>query len=49
MIEFLIEQLSAAVFYGGVGLLVGWNALPQPAFVKAQYDKAAAYVKAKLA
>jgi len=48
MIGWLIEQLGAAIVYGGVGLLIGWNVLPQPAFVKAQWDKAVAFVKAKL-
>ena len=48
MIGWLIEQLGAAIVYGGIGLLVGWNVLPQPAFVKAQWDKAFAFVKAKL-
>jgi hypothetical protein len=49
IIAWLFEQLGAAVVYGGAGLLVGWNVLPQPAFVKKYYDKAVAAVKAKLA
>jgi hypothetical protein len=48
MISFLIEQLGAAVVYGGIGLLVGWNVLPQPVWVKTMYDKAVATVKEKL-
>ncbi len=49
IIGWLIEQFGALLVYGGIGLLVGWNVMPQPAFVKAQYDKAAAYVKTKMA
>jgi hypothetical protein len=48
MISFLVEQLGAAIVYGGIGLLVGWNVLPQPAWVKKMYDSAVAAVKAKL-
>jgi hypothetical protein len=48
MIGWLIEQLGAAVVYGGIGLLIGWNVLPQPAWVKAQWDKGVAFVKSKL-
>lgn len=48
MIGWLVEQVGAAIVYGGIGLLVGWNVLPQPAFVKAQWDKAVAAVKTKL-
>ena len=48
MIGWLIEQAGAAVVYGGIGLLVGWNVLPQPEMIKKYYDKAVAYVKAKL-
>lgn len=44
LVMWLIEQLTAAGFYGGIGLLVGWNVLPQPAVVKKYYDLA----KAKL-
>ena len=49
IVVWLIEQVGAAVVYGGAGLLIGWNVLPQPAVVKENYDKAVAYVKAKLA
>lgn len=48
IIGWLFEQVGSAVVYGGAGLLIGWNVLPQPAFVKAQYDKAAAWVKSKV-
>lgn len=48
IIDWLIEQVGAVIVYGGIGLLVGWNVLPQPAIVKAQWDKAVAFVKAKL-
>lgn len=34
-----------ALFWISVGLIIGWNALPQPAFVKAAYDKALAKIK----
>lgn len=47
LLGWFIEQLSAAGFYGSVGLLVGWNVLPQPVFVKKYYDKLVAYVKSK--
>jgi hypothetical protein len=47
-VAWLLDQLGAAIVYGGVGLLVGWNVLPQPAFVKATYDKVIAYVKSKI-
>lgn len=49
ILGWLVEQFGALVVYGGIGLLVGWNVLPQPAVVKKYYDKAAAYVKAKSA
>ena len=45
----LVEQLTVAGVYGSIGLLIGWNVLPQPAFVKSGYDKVVAYVKAKFA
>ena len=49
MIGWLMGTLGDAIFWGSLGLLVGWNVMPQPTFVKAYYDKAVAYVKAKLA
>ena len=48
VIGWLFEQLTAAGVYGGIGLLVGWNVLPQPAVVKKYYDKAVAYAKSKM-
>jgi len=48
MVEWLLDQLGALVVYGGAGLLVGWNVLPQPVWVKDMYDKAVAYVKSKV-
>ena len=48
MLEWLLDQLGALAVYGTAGLLVGWNVLPQPAFVKENYDKAAAWVKEQL-
>ena len=48
ILGWLVEQFGALLVYGGIGLLVGWNVLPQPAFVKKYYDMAVAYVKAKL-
>lgn len=45
MLAWLLEQLGALVVYGGAGLLIGWNLLPQPAWVKALWDKAVAKVK----
>jgi len=48
MLGWLLEQLGAFVVYGGAGLLVGWNVLPQPKIVKDNYDKVVAWVKAKL-
>ena len=32
----------------GAGLIVGWNFLPQPAFVKAEVDKVIAWIKTKV-
>lgn len=29
----------------GAGLVVGWNLLPQPVWVKGMYDKVATFVK----
>ncbi len=49
MLAWLLEQLGAFVVYGGLGLIVGWNVLPQPAIVKSSYDKVVAWVKAKFA
>ncbi len=48
LIGWVIAQVGAAAFYGGIGLLVGWNLLAQPAFVKKYYDKVAAWVKSKV-
>lgn len=48
IIDWLIEQVGAALVYGGIGLLVGWNVLPQPAIVKKYYDKVITAVKTKL-
>ena len=31
-----------------LGLVVGWNFLPQPAFVKSKVDQVVAWVKAKV-
>ena len=43
--DFLVTQLfnlmgflGAPLFWGIVGLLVGWNLLPQPAVVKKAWD-----------
>jgi hypothetical protein len=48
MLAWLLDQLGALVVYGGAGLLIGWNVLPQPEFVKKNYDKAVAWVKEQL-
>ena len=45
----LIGFVGAPAFYMFVGLMVGWNVLAQPAPIKKLYDKAGAYIKAKLA
>ena len=52
--DFVFSQLmsfigfvGAPAFYMFVGLMVSWNLLAQPAWVKKYYDKAAAYVKSK--
>lgn len=34
-----------AVFWVTIGLVVGWNLLPQPTWAKAVYDNAIAYFK----
>lgn len=44
VIGWIVEQIGYAGLYGGVGLLVGWNVLPQPAFVKGLWDKAKAKI-----
>lgn len=44
----MFEFVSDAVFYGGLGLLIGWNVLPQPKWVKNLWDKGAAWVQSKL-
>lgn len=31
-----------------VGLLIGWNVLPQPAWIKSLYDKVITWIKTKL-
>ena len=38
----LIAWVGEAAFWGSAGLLVGWNVLPQPAFVKAGWTWVAA-------
>lgn len=48
LIGWVVEQVGYAGLYGTVGLLIGWNVIPQPAFVKKYYDKAVAYVKSKV-
>jgi hypothetical protein len=45
----LIGFVGAPAFYMFVGLMIGWNVLAQPAWVKNLYDKVGAYVKSKLA
>ena len=45
LIGWIVEQVGYAGLYGGAGLLVGWNVLPQPAFVKGVYDKVVAKFK----
>jgi len=39
ILNWLLEQLGALAVYGTAGLLVGWNALPQPAWIKKLYDR----------
>jgi len=39
LLAWLLDQLGAFALYGSVGLLVGWNAIPQPKFIKKYYDK----------
>ena len=41
----VMKFVGEPAFYGGVGLLVGWNVLPQPKFIKAGWDKAVPVVK----
>lgn len=45
----LIVFFGEPVFYTIVGLLIGWNVIPQPAMIKAGYDKVVAYVNSKFA
>jgi hypothetical protein len=47
LVGWIVEQIGYAGLYGGAGLLIGWNLLAQPAFVKSTYDKVVAYVKSK--
>ena len=35
------------LFWVGVGLVIGWNALPQPLWAKALWDKASGYFSTK--
>lgn len=44
MFEMVWGWVDAPIFWGSVGLLVGWNFLPQPAVVK----KAVDWVRAKV-
>ena len=44
----MFEFLSDALLYGSIGLIVGWNVLPQPEWVQVAYNKAVAWVKSKL-
>jgi hypothetical protein len=41
MIGYLLES---AIFFG-IGLLIGWNLLPQPEWVKNLWDKVVAKIK----
>lgn len=41
----MIGYLLESVILFGVGLVVGWNLLPQPLWVKNLYDKVAAKFK----
>lgn len=45
----VIGWVGEPLFWSSVGLIVGWNFLPQPAFVKKTVDWVSAKVKAKLA
>ena len=33
------------IFWLGLGALLGWNVLPQPAWIKAIYDRVVAWVR----
>lgn len=46
LIAFFIFPFSLFVGIAG-GLLVGWNVLEQPAFIRAYWDKAAAWFAVK--
>jgi hypothetical protein len=37
--------MMEAMFWFGCGLMVGWNLLPQPTWVKVMYDLAVAKIK----
>lgn len=39
-----VDMLMYLVVFG-VGIVVGWNVLPQPAWAKSMYDKAVAKFK----
>lgn len=40
--------MFSAILYVGVGLIIGWNFLPQPTWVKTIYDKVSAWVSSRM-
>jgi len=39
ILNWLLDQLQYLLIYGATGLIIGWNVLPQPQFMKRLYDK----------
>jgi len=39
ILNWLLDQLQYLLIYGATGLIIGWNILPQPQFMKRLYDK----------
>lgn len=47
MLGSFIAWIVEGAVWLSVGLLIGWNVLPQPEVVREYYDKAVAWVKAQ--
>lgn len=44
----MFDFLGCAIFWGCLGLLIGWNVLPQPDWVARQWSDTVAWIKFKL-
>lgn len=44
----VMNWVGEPLFWGGIGMLIGWNVMPQPKWVASAYGKAMSWVKSKV-